>query len=87
MRVKSLPKQFAGKGQVKGFIFTQVKQSDKAYIYQVNTGCSIYYEVFKKKVKTNSICHCFPTAKAFGKWAWTHMSIDKAELKFRILTQ
>ena len=83
--MKNLEKTIIGKGEVKGFLFTQIQTSDKAYIYKVDTGCSIYYEVFKKKHKTNSKRDCFPTAKAFGIWAWTYKPFEKAIEKFNQL--
>ena len=54
MRVKQLQQQFAGKGEVKDFEFTQIQQSNRAYIYKVDTQHSVCYEVFRKKSKTNS---------------------------------
>ena len=47
--MKQLQQNFTGKGQVKGFTFTQIKKNEHAYIYEVNTGNSIHYEVFKHK--------------------------------------
>lgn len=80
--MKNLDKIIVGKGEVKDFIFTQHNQSNRAYIYKVDTGCSIYYEVFKKTYRVNSKRHCFPTSKAFGKWAWTFTTLEKAIEKF-----
>ena len=74
-----------GKGEVKGFLFTQVYRSDRAYIYKIDSGCSIYYEVFKVTQKTNSERHCYPTSKAFGVWAWVYMSAETAIAKFNQL--
>jgi len=85
--MKELPKNIVGKGEVKGFLFTQQNQSNKAYLYKVNTGCSIYYEVFKKTQRVNSKRHCFPTSKAFGRWAWTFASFEKAIEKFNQLSE
>ena len=83
--MKNLNKVIIGKGEVKGFIFTQHNQSNKAYLYQVDTGHSIHYEVFKKTYRVNSKHHCFPTSKAFGVWAWTFTSIEEATEKFNEL--
>ena len=79
---KPLPKQFQGRGEVKGYVFTQIKQTDQAFIYEVNTGDSIYYEVFKKVVNRRYACISYPTARGFGIWAWTYMTLEKAEKKF-----
>jgi hypothetical protein len=85
MKIKKLSINIIGKGEIKKFLFTQIKISSKAYIYQVDTEDSIYYEVFKKKSKTNSKRDCLPTAKAFGVWAWTYPTYEKAMKKFNLL--
>lgn len=83
--MKELHKNITGKGVVKGFLFSQIQQSETAYLYKVNSGTSTYYEVFEKTQRTNSKQHCFPTSKAFGIWAWTFSTIEKAEEKFNEL--
>lgn len=83
--MENLNQIIIGKGEVKGFVFTQIQKSDKAYIYQVDSGASIYYEVFKVTKRTNSKRPCFPTSKAFGIWAWTYMSAETATTKFNQL--
>ncbi len=83
--MKNLNTILVGKGEIKGFTFTQYNQSNKAYLYKVNTGHTIYYEVFKKTCRVNSIRHCFPTPKAFGVWAWTYTTIEEAIEKFNEL--
>ena len=83
--MKALEKHFIGRGEVKGFEFTQLKSSDRAYLYQVNSGHSIYYEVFKKLINKRFNRVSYPTSKAFGIWAWTIMSYDRAEEKFNQL--
>jgi hypothetical protein len=85
--MKELEKNIIGKGEVKGYLFTQVQMSDKAYLYKVDTGASIQYEVFKKIYRTNSIRHCFPISKAFGIWAYTFPTLEKALEKFNKLSQ
>ena len=47
--LEELPKTFIGTGEVKGFSFTQIKQNEFAYIYQVNVEGKLHFEVFKKK--------------------------------------
>jgi hypothetical protein len=83
--MKNLEQNIIGKGEVKGFLFTQMQISSKLYLYKVNTSTTIHYEVFKRKQKTNSKRHCFPTSKAFGIWAWTYESYEKAIGKFNHL--
>ncbi|MDR4951555.1 hypothetical protein REB14_05065 [Chryseobacterium sp. ES2] len=77
--IKNLPNQFIGIGEVKDSVFTKIKESDKAFIFEVNNGCSKnHYEVFRRKAKTNSVCYCYPTSKAFGYWAWCPSTLEKA---------
>lgn len=76
--MKKLQKQFTGKGQVKGFTFTQIKQNEVGYIYKVETGVNTHYEVFEHKENTLYNCVSYPTNKAFGKWAWTCGSLYRA---------
>lgn len=76
--ILNLPTHFIGKGEVKGFVFTKIKESKKAFMYEVNTGSRIHYEVFKKKAKTNSIRYSYPTSKGFGIWAWCPSTFDRA---------
>jgi hypothetical protein len=76
---------FTGKGEVRGFKFTQLRQTDKAFVYEVNSGDTIYYEVFKKTVNKRYNCISYPTSKGFGKWSWTHMDIESALVKFNLL--
>lgn len=76
---EDLPNQFIGIGEVKDWVFTKIKESEKAFIFEVNNGCSKnHYEVFRKKAKTNSVRYCYPTSKAFGDWAWCPSTLEKA---------
>jgi len=97
MNIKKLDKTILGVGEVKGFLFTQIKESDNGYIYQVDTEQSIHFELFKKK--TTPVCVDFsnriystteskeqyPKSSDFGVWAWSYDSLVKAERKFSIL--
>ncbi len=76
--MQELKEQFTGRGQVKGFIFTQKNKSDYGYIYEVNTGYSIHYEVFKHKVNKQFDCVSYPSDKAFGFWAWCCKDYERA---------
>mgnify|MGYP003443620271 CR=1 FL=1 len=46
---QTLDINFEGKGEVKGFLFTQVVKGEKSYIYEVKFSNSRHYEVFKRK--------------------------------------
>lgn len=76
--MKELQLEFIGRGQVKGFIFTQKNKSDYGYIYEVNTSTSIHYEVFKRKENSQFNCISYPSDKAFGFWAWCCKTYEDA---------
>ena len=80
--MKDLPKQFSGRGEVSGYNFNQISQTDKAFVYEVSYGDSKHYEVFKKKVNKRFVGISYPTSRAFGIWAWTYMSLESALEKF-----
>jgi hypothetical protein len=80
--MKQLEEQFIGKGEVKGFVFTQVKKSDKAYIYEVSDEGKIHYEVFKHAENPRFGTISYPGAKSFGLVAWTVRDLPAAELIF-----
>lgn len=77
--MRELQEEFIGKGQVKGFTFTQIKKSEHGYIYEVNTKDNIHYEVFYHKENKLYECVSYPSNKAFGVWAWTCRALDIAE--------
>lgn len=64
--IEELPKEFIGKGEVKGFSFTQVYNDNDFYIYIVD---GLYYEIFDRKIVGNEVK--YPKAEDFGDWAWT----------------
>lgn len=79
--MKQLKKNFTGRGEVKGFEFTQIRETDKGFIYRVDAGDMSYYEVFKRKENTRFDTVSYPTSKAFGIWAWSVNSLKLAEQK------
>ena len=83
--MKQLENEFIGRGQVKGFIFTQIKKSEFAYIYKVDIGDCLHYEVFKHKENKYYNCVSYPSDKSFGLWAWTYKDLDSAFSKFESL--
>ena len=76
--IRELKTDFTGRGQVRGFRFTQLSKTHKAFLYLINTGDSIYYEVFRKHINLRYGCVSYPTDRAFGIWAWTTMKIEHA---------
>lgn len=87
-------KEFTGIGEVRGFEFLRLKESDKGFLYQVTSNGNIHYEIFK--AKKSPLCidfekkifsdthfkYRYPKAKDFGHWAWTKKSIDEAKEMF-----
>jgi len=76
--MKELQEEFTGKGQVRGFEFTQIKKTEYAYIYNVDTGVSEHYEVFERRENTQFKCVSYPSNKAFGLWAKTTSNYEYA---------
>ena len=85
--MKPLEKYFIGRGEVKGFKFTQLKATDLAYMYQVEDGGMIHYEVFEKRINARFGNISYPNSNAFGIWAWTFRDFDKAMRKFNELNK
>ncbi|WP_297089423.1 hypothetical protein [uncultured Draconibacterium sp.] len=67
---------FEGKGEVKSFNFKQLNKTTKAYIYEVSHPDvkKVHYEVFLRKTYKPDNREIYPSAKSFGKWAWTFRS-------------
>ena len=76
--MRQLEKDFIGTGEVKGFIFTQIKKSEYGYIYRVIAGGTSHYEVFKHTENTRYNCVSYPRSKSFGLWAWHCSDLVKA---------
>lgn len=81
--MKDLKEYFVGKGEVKGFIFNQIKKNKYGYIYEVDTGNGKHYEVFKKRINTMYDCISYPSSKSFGSWAWAVGDLDRANTKLK----
>jgi len=83
--MKELPIHFEGKGQVKGYTFTQISKTDWGFIYEVEHDGHKHYEVFKKRLNHRFGTVSYPTDKAFGIWAWTCMTLENAKYKLQEL--
>ena len=83
--MKQLQKEFIGRGEVKGFIFTQLKKSNNAYIYKVDCDGCEHYEVFKHRKNKQFNCVSYPKIGSFGLWAWAYRSIELALEKYYLL--
>ncbi|WP_291077934.1 MULTISPECIES: hypothetical protein [unclassified Empedobacter] len=86
---RRLKRQFEGKGEVKGFRFTQIARNDFAVIYEkvYKNYIQTTYEVFEIKVNTRFNSESYPTSKAFGIWAWDIDTLEKAVFKFHEITK
>lgn len=92
---KELEISFIGKGEVKGFIFSQVQKTDTGYIYLVNTNGSEHYEVFERKevpvcldfakriYSESEAKVTYPSSRDFGVTAWLYPTLSKAENKLK----
>ena len=76
--MKQLRTDFTGIGEVRGFEFTQLKRTEKGYIYSVDKGESIHFEVFKHRENTHFKNVSYPKTRSFGVWAWTVGSFERA---------
>jgi hypothetical protein len=89
--IENLPDEFIGRGSTKKFIFTKFKDTDEAAIFKVSTGNGTYhFEVFKKQIaplcvdfanhvySDTNFKYTYPTDNAFGKWAWTAPTVERA---------
>lgn len=77
--MRELEKEFIGRGQVKGFKFTQLKKTEFGFIYKVEHFGLVHYEVFQRRENSRFMCVSYPSNKAFGLWAWTVKTIERAE--------
>jgi len=80
--MKELKEYFVGIGQVKGYIFNQIRATKYAFMYEVSENNVIHYEVFKRVENRRYRCISYPTDAAFGVWAWTCETLERAEDKF-----
>lgn len=76
--MKELQEVFVGKGQVKGFKFTQLNKTENAYLYFVDTSDSGHYEIFERRENNRFNCVSYPSNKAFGVWAKTTSDYETA---------
>ena len=85
--MKELEKEFIGRGEVRGFIFTQLIKNEYGYIYQVSNNGNIYFEVFRRKENTQFNCISYPKSPAFGIWAWSKTTFEDAQNILNEITQ
>lgn len=86
--IQELPITFEGKGEVKGFSFSQIKQRDNMYIYKVTSEEEVHYELFERnlvhkfdfetKTQLDDMKVKYPKSGDFGVWAWTFANYQDA---------
>ena len=77
--MKELKEYFSGRGQVKGYVFSQISNTKRGYLYEVRGKDTIHYEVFKRRENEMYDCISYPGDKAFGLWAWTTPDLERAK--------
>lgn len=83
-----LKNTFIGRGEVKGFEFTQLFATSSAFCYKVvSEHGSEHYEVFRHIVNKKYNCVSYPKSKSFGVWAWSFYSYDRSMVKFNSLNE
>lgn len=81
--LRELSEFFIGRSPVRGFEFTQIARSDKAYIYFVDTKLdTTHYEVFKRVINESMNVVSYPSGRVFGSSAWTFKTLEEAQKKF-----
>ena len=85
--IKSLKTKFEGRGEVKGYLFTLLGMTNRAFLYEVSSKNSKHYEIFKKVINKRFACVSYPTSKVFGIWAFTYMNLKSAIRKYNELNQ
>lgn len=97
--MKKLEKQFKGGGDVNVFIFEQIKESEKGYLFAVygQPGIITHYEIFYKRIqeagsyeiagRTVILEHkeLYPKSENFGIDAWTTEKLESAIKIFNAL--
>ena len=62
-----------------GFTYTQVFKNDKGYIYsQSKNGIQYNFEAFLHRENNYFNCVSFPGNEAFGSWAWSCRTLERA---------
>ena len=97
--IVELEKEFVGVAEVRGINFKQIDANKQAFLYsRWEDGGNISFEVFLRKLTPMCIDfdnriysevdfkELYPKSKDFGVWAWSYMSLEKAEDKFQQLT-
>ena len=64
----------------RGFVYIQEFAGTSGYVYrQVLNGVTVGFEAFLRKENKQFNCISFPGDCAFGIWAWTTKTLDRAK--------
>ncbi len=77
--MRPLQKEFEGRGEVRGYTFKQIRREPEGYVYEVGGSPEVRYEVFKHKENERYDIVRYPNANAFGKWAYSVSSLERAD--------
>ena len=77
--MRKLAKEFEGKGEVRGYTFKQIIAEPYGYVYEVGGSPKLRYEVFKHKENERYGVVRYPNANAFGKWAYSVSTLERAK--------
>ena len=83
--MKELELVIKGRGETKGFTFTQVDKSEFAYIYQSKDadGGHVVYEVFRRVENKMFDCVSYPSSNGFGDSLYMGKTYRSADLSVR----
>ena len=84
-KIKELPVEFEGRGEMKGFHFKQLIKNPKAYLYEVTHPDTdiIDYEVFNRRVYKPNNREIYPRGESFGYTAWSYRNKENALKKLQ----
>lgn len=85
MNYLTFPDSFPGRAEVKGHVFTKLKEEPgKAFLFQVDIPeiGHRHYEVIKYVENRKFGGLVYPKSSYFGKLAWHYPSVERAELKY-----
>ena len=85
-QLNELPINFLGRGEVRGFKFTQLFKNDCGYLYQVEQSEGlIHFEVIKRVENQRFNRVSYPGSKSWGIAGWTFKTLDEAMTRFNQL--
>lgn len=85
--MKPLETNFEGRGEVKGYHFSLLGMTNRAYLYEVLSGERNHHEVFRRKVNSRYSYISYPTSKGLEIWAWAFSGLKSAIKKYNELNQ